>query len=136
MIKKTVIALTLFLSFSAISQASSFNVSLDGFCNTFTLNVTTPFIAGTRQGCGYTVIDGGAVVKVSGVSYRLTADTNDEAEIFTWYFAAPVGGHGNWYLYSSDGNTNTLVNSGTYSKLKSPDEEPNRGAKDVTAPKK
>ena len=40
MIKKIAIASVLFLSFIATAQAASFNVSLDGFCNTFTMTTT------------------------------------------------------------------------------------------------
>jgi|SRR5271165_2908664 len=134
MIKKIALASVLFFSFLGAAQASTFNLSLDGFCNTFALNIQSSlFIAGTRSGCGYTVIDGGAIVKIGGITYKLTGDTNDGSVLFTWYFTAPVSGHGNWYLYSSDGTADTLINSGTYTRTFKTDSEPNSGAKDVTA---
>jgi len=128
MIKKIALSTALFLSLMATAQAKSFNVSLDSFCNTFALTYQGTSVYGTRGGCGYTVIDGGAVAHVGGTLFLLTADTNDGAEIFTWYFTKPVGGHGNWYLYESVGTSNTLVNSGTYS----PDTGASRGLIDIT----
>jgi hypothetical protein len=130
MIKKMALGAALFLSLLATAQASSFNVALDGYCNTFALTVQSGLIAGTRGGCGYTVIDGGAIAKVNGVVYRLTADTNDGSLLFTWYFTAPVQGHGNWYLYASDGTSDTLYNQGTYTRTQSA--ATSQGQKDAT----
>jgi hypothetical protein len=136
MIKKIALATALVaalgLSLPAAAQ-QPFNLSLDGFCNTFALTINSWSIVGTRAGCGYTVIDGGAIVRVTGVTYRLTADTNDGSTLFTWFFTPPVRGHGNWYLYGSDGVTDTLFNSGTYTRTFAADAESNNGKKDVTA---
>ena len=133
MIKKIAIASVLFLSFIATAQAGSFNVSLDGFCNTFTMTTTGFEFFGTRQGCGYTVIDGGSNVHVTGSPYKLTADTNDGSTLFVWFFTPPVNKHGNWYLYGSTGSTYTEINSGTYTKTAAAGAARNNGKKDVTA---
>jgi hypothetical protein len=112
------LALAAGLSLAGISGAfaQSFNVSLNGFCNTFTLTVSGFEIYGTRQGCGYTDIDGGSVGKVSGHLYYVDQDTNDSQEIFVWFFTKPKkAGTGDWYLYESTGSAYTFVNSGTYS---------------------
>jgi hypothetical protein len=137
MIKKLALATaafvaTLCMSLPATAQSSTFNFSLDGFCNTFSLNTSGVFIAGTRSGCGYTVIDGGAVVSITRVTYRLTGDTNDGSELFTWYFTKPVNGKGNWYLYTSDGTNDTFSNSGTYTRTKGSDAEQYNGKADIT----
>jgi hypothetical protein len=134
MIKKLALSTVLFLSFAATAGATTFNISLDGFCNTFALNYGAWSIAGTRAGCGYTVIDGGALTHVTGTFYYLTADTNDGSVLFTWFFTQPHSGKGNWYLYSSDGTNDTLVNSGTYTRhFATENPEANSGKKDVTA---
>jgi hypothetical protein len=137
MIKKLTLAtaaflVTLCMSLPATAQSSTFNFSLDGFCNTFSLNTAGVFIAGTRAGCGYTVIDGGAVVKITGTTWRLTGDTNDGSVLFTWYFTKPVNGKGSWFLYSSDGTTDTESNSGTYTRTTGDEAKQYNGQKDVT----
>jgi hypothetical protein len=137
MIKKLALAtaafvVTLCMSLPATAQSSTFNFSLDGFCNTFSLNTSGIFIAGTRSGCGYTVIDGGAVVNIEGVTYRLTGDTNDGSVLFTWYFTKPINGKGNWYLYSSDGTSDTESNSGTYTRIKGDQATQYNGKADIT----
>jgi hypothetical protein len=58
MIKKIALSTALFLALMATAEAKSFNVSLDGFCNTFALTYQGTSVYGTRSGCGYTVIDG------------------------------------------------------------------------------
>ena len=103
MLNKIAIATVLFLSPLFLSaHAQSFNVSLDGFCNTFALTIDTWSIYGTRGGCGYTVIDGGAVAHVGTLTYRLVADTNDGSILYSWYFTKPRKKHGvtsgSWYL--------------------------------------
>jgi hypothetical protein len=137
MIKKLALAAAVFvatlcISLPASAQNGTINISLDGFCNTFSLTTTGVFIAGTRSGCGYTVIDGGAAVRVGSVLYHLTGDTNDGSELFTWYFTQPIKGHGNWYLYTSDGTTDTETNSGTYSRIQGNEAEQHNGKADIT----
>jgi hypothetical protein len=137
MIKKLTLAaaafvVTLCFSLPATAQSSTFNFSLDGYCNTFSLNTSGIFIAGTRAGCGYTVIDGGAVVKITGTVWRLTADTNDGSELFTWYFTKPVNGKGDWYLYTSDGTNDTELNSGTYTRTNNDEATQYNGKPDIT----
>ena len=97
--------------------AAALNISLDGFCNTFALTVSGVQIYGTRGGCGYTVIDGGFVSAINHRGYDVTSDTNDGSVLFTWVFTKPRGGSGDWFLYGSNGSSQTLVNSGTYSPL-------------------
>jgi hypothetical protein len=119
MIRKIALAAALCVAGSATAQATTYNIALDGFCNTFTLYVNGFEVSGTRGGCGYTDIDGGSVGKV-GSKYIISNDTNDSAEIFTWYFTPPKHNAGSWYLYESTGGTSqTEVNSGTYTSTKS-----------------
>ena len=117
MIKHIFLGAALAVAAAGTASAQNFNVALDGYCNTFSLNVTGFQVYGTRGGCGYTVIDGGTVAKVSGKNYYISNDTNDQAEIFTWYFTPPKKktGAGNWYLYYTDGTQQYELNSGTYS---------------------
>ena len=95
--------------------AKAFNIALDGFCNTFALTISGVQIYGTRGGCGYTVVDGGFVSAINHHGYDVTSDTNDGSTLFTWVFTKPRGGSGDWFLYGSNGSSQTLVNSGTYS---------------------
>jgi hypothetical protein len=132
-IKKIAIASVLFFGFMATASATTFDVSLDGFCNTFTLTISGFEVYGTRQGCGYTVIDGGALVTISGSRYRMTADTNDGSTLFTWFFTPPKNHKGNWYLYGTDGTTDTLINSGTYTRTGAAGAAHNNGKRDITA---
>ena len=97
--------------------AKALNISLDGFCNTFALTVSGVQIYGTRGGCGYTVVDGGFVSSISHQSYDVSNDTNDGSTLFTWVFTKPRGGSGSWFLYGSNGSSQTELNSGTYSPL-------------------
>ena len=128
MLKITLIAAALVAAGVSGAVAKPFNVALDGYCNTFALTITKTSIAGTRGGCGYTDIDGGTVASVKKKPYYITNDTNDSAEIFTWLFSPPKQGTGTWTLYESDGTTQSLVNSGTYS----PATTSQQGFKDVT----
>jgi len=89
-------------------------------------------IYGTRGGCGYNVIDGGANVHIGGLPYKMTADTNDGSTLFNWFFTPPQHHAGNWYLYGSDGASYTLLNSGTYTRTAAPVTR-KRSGKDVTA---
>jgi len=133
--KNIAVATVLFFGLlcAASAHATTFNVSLDGYCNTFALTISSWEIYGTRSGCGYTVIDGGAVANVAGKAYYLTNDSNDLAEQFSWYFTKPKKKAGKWYLYESTGSGFSLINSGTYTQT-SPDMEPNTTSdKDVTA---
>ncbi|MEJ0045399.1 MAG: hypothetical protein WDN04_04055 [Rhodospirillales bacterium] len=108
-------AMVMAASTGAMAQ-KPFNVSLDGFCNTFALTINAFEIYGQRTGCGYTVIDGGNAATVSHAKYNVTNDSNDGSEIFIWYFTPPKHKAGNWYLYESTGTSETEVNSGTYTQ--------------------
>jgi hypothetical protein len=131
MIKTLALAAAIVTAGASGAMASTLNIALDGYCNTFVLNVTTPLIAGTRGGCGYTDIDGGTVAKVSGKPYTITNDTNDGSTLFTWYFAKAKKGHGSFFLYGSNGTSSTEVVSGTYTVTVTAIS--NRAGKDVTA---
>ena len=131
MIKTLALAAALVTAGASGAMASTLNIALDGYCNTFVLNVTAPFIAGTRGGCGYTDIDGGTVGKVSGRPYTITNDTNDGSVLFTWYFGKAKKGHGAFSLYGSDGTSSTLYVTGTYTVTTTA--IMNRPGKDITA---
>jgi hypothetical protein len=96
------------------ASAGKLKLSLDGYCNTFDLHTDGILIYGSRSGCGYTDIDGGTVAKVHGVQYDITNDTNDSAEIFTWYFTPPKSGAQDWYLYEATATGSSELASGTY----------------------
>jgi hypothetical protein len=130
MFKQLAIAAAISATAVTGAQAAPFNVALDGYCNTFALSVTTFQVAGTRSGCGYTVIDGGTATKVTGTKYTIANDTNDGSVLFTWYFTKPTGGKGSWYLYGSDGVTQALYNQGTYTQTI--EAAVPQGGKDVT----
>jgi hypothetical protein len=137
MIKKLALGTALFLSLLATSQAQSFTPALTGFCNTFALTINVWEVYGTRSGCGYTVIDGGAVATVTAKKYYLAADTNDGTTLFNWYFTKPNKKlKGNWYLYGSNGTTYSFINSGTYVETAAADVERYNGKKDITASSK
>ena len=131
MITKLVSIAALSLLAAAGVQAKPLNISLDGYCNTFALNNTDANVYGIRSGCGYDVVDGGVIAKVAGVKYTMPSDTNDGSLLFTWYFDKPVGGHGNWLLYASNGTSTGLFNSGTYTVTGEAVARP--GTKDATS---
>lgn len=134
MIRKIALVAALGLTAAAGAHAGTTNLSLDGFCNTFTLTDAGFTLAGTRQGCGYTDIDGGTIASVQGTRYAITNDTNDQLELFTWYFTLPAGGAGSWQLYRSDGVSSVLFNAGTYTvTTESEAKTLLRPGKDVTA---
>lgn len=114
------------------ASASTLNLSLDGFCNTFAWTLDGFEIYGTRGGCGYTVIDGGtAAAKIGTVKYDIVSDTQDgTTNVFMWYFTPPKHKAGSWFLYSSTGTAFTEVNSGTYTVTASG--AANRPGADVT----
>jgi hypothetical protein len=100
---------------TASAKDYNLNITLDGFCNTFSLTTSGIAVWGNRSGCDYTNISGGTVAKVSKSNYIIANDSTDLAEIFTWYFTPPKHGKGTWYLYYSDGTSQSELNSGTYS---------------------
>jgi len=112
------------------------NIGLDGFCNTFSLTTSGASVWGTRSGCGYTDVEGGTVAKValdSQGTYIVANDSNDLAEVFTWYFTPPAkkSGAGKFVLYYSDGSQQYEALSGTYSPTQS---GATRGGPDATKP--
>lgn len=116
------------------AQAAPMNISLDGYCNTFSLDTVGVNVFGIRSGCGYDVVDGGVVAKVKGEDGKVTVtnDTNDGSTLFTWIFSKADGGAGTWKLYGSNGTSTTLYNSGTYT-LTAQGVAAKGGTKDVTA---
>ena len=139
MFKKFAIATAVLLIGSASAQAATkFNVSLDGFCNTFSLKLDGFEVYGKRSGCGYTVFDGGSDAVISGSEYYVPADQNPHAkDILVWYFTPPSGGAGSWYLYDSNGKSMTEVNSGTYTVTSAAAEHsPKAGGNDATVGRK
>lgn len=137
MFKKLAIASALLLVGTAGAQAAKFNVSLDGFCNTFKLTLNGFEVYGKRSGCGYTVTDGGSDAVISGTEYYIPADQNPHVkDILVWYFTPPSGGAGNWYLYDSNGKSMTEVNSGTYTVTSAAERSPKAGGNDATVGRK
>lgn len=138
MFKKFAIASAILLIGTAGAQAATkFNVSLDGYCNTFKLQLDGFEVYGKRSGCGYTVIDGGSDAFINGSEYYMPADQNPHAkDILVWYFTPPSGGAGNWYLYDSNGKSLTEVNSGTYTVTAAAQHSPKAGGNDATAGRK
>jgi hypothetical protein len=139
--KKINMAIVLFfgLMAGASAHAQAFNVSLDGYCNTFALTISSWEVYGTRSGCGYTVIDGGAVafVGVPSKRYYTAFDSEDLNELYSWFFTKPnKKGKGNWFLYKSIGSSDVLLNSGTYTQTPAGQEPTNTSDQDATAFKK
>jgi hypothetical protein len=115
MIKNIVLAGVLALAGSTAARAGDFNVSIDGRCNTFVLHVDGVFVAGRRGGCGTKVIGAGTIATVEGKDGMVYSDHGNGMAL-TWYFAKPTDGAGNVYLYGSDGMTDTLLKTGTYTE--------------------
>jgi hypothetical protein len=136
MIKKIALAAALLAASTLTASAKdySLNVTLDGFCNTFSLTTSGITVWGNRSGCGYTNLSGGTVGKAGG-KYIIANDSTDLAEVFTWYFTPPNRhGKGSFTLYYSDGTSQTELNSGTYAPT--PQGGAARNAPDVTKLKK
>jgi hypothetical protein len=111
MIRKLALA-ALFALCGSAAEADTFNVAIDGHCNTFTLNVQRFLVAGTRGGCG-SAIEGGTVAKVDRKRGVVISETTDNM-VVTWYFTTPEAGAGKVFVFSSDGETSSEVGSGTY----------------------
>ncbi len=140
MSKKIAIATVLFFGFLAgtNAHAQAFNVSLDGYCNTFALTINSWEIYGTRGGCNDNEIEGGAVASIGTPAkrYYSTNDSEDLQEVFSWYFTKPTKkGKGSWYLYRTDGTSESLINSGTYTTIPAGQEPRNTSDRNATAPK-
>jgi hypothetical protein len=139
--KKITIAAMLFFGLflaTASAHAQAFNVSLDGYCNTFALTISSWEIYGTRSGCGTDIIEGGAVASIGTPSkrYYSTNDSQDLTEVFSWYFTKPTKkGKGTWFLYKSVGTSDGLWNSGTYTSIPAGQEPRNTSDKNATARK-
>ncbi|MBV9992941.1 MAG: hypothetical protein JOZ72_16815 [Alphaproteobacteria bacterium] len=112
MIKKLALAASLAVCGSA-AQADTFNVAIDGHCNTFQINVTGLLVAGTRGGCGPAGVLGGSVARVDHKRGVVASETI-EGIVVTWYFTTPVDGSGKVYVTGSNGSTNAVLGAGTY----------------------
>ena len=134
MLKKIALATALLAASTLTASAKdySLNVTLDGFCNTFSLTTSGITVWGNRSGCGYTNLSGGTVGKAGG-KYIIANDSTDLGEVFTWYFTPPKHNKGSWTLYYSDGTSQTEFNSGTYAPTA---KGGTRNAPDVTKLKK
>lgn len=113
MIRKLTLATAFVLCGSAAQASDSFNVSIDGHCNTFTLNIDGVLVAGMRGGCDQSAIEGGDVARVDH-QRGVVVSEGDGSRVITWLFTTPEAGHGKVYAYNSDGNTSVQVASGDY----------------------
>jgi hypothetical protein len=117
MIKKIALAASLAL-FGTAAQADTsnvvdtFNIAIDGHCNTFTVNIDKQLVAGTRGGCG-SAIEGGTVAKVDHQRGVIISETTRNM-VVTWYFETPEAGTGRVFVYGSDGTTNTRLGAANY----------------------
>jgi hypothetical protein len=111
MIKKIVLAAS-FVLLGTAAQAESFNVAIDGSCNTFSLNVQGLMVAGTRGGCSFAV-EGGTVTRVNHRRGVVVSETTSGI-VFTWYFTRPHGGTGKVFISASNGESNIAMPAGTY----------------------
>lgn len=127
MIKKLALAATFALCGSA-AQADTFNVAIDGHCNTFSLNVTGLLVAGTRGGCGPAGVLGGTVARVDHKRGVVVSETVD-GTVVTWYFTTPQDGAGKVFVFGSDGRSSSELGSGTYHLVHS---TPAKGGSDIT----
>src|SRR5215467_837344 len=110
MIRKSILAAALTLAGLGAAQASTYNISLDGFCNTFALTTSAWQVWGVRSGCGYDVNDGGVFAKFAGAKFITPSDSNatfnGDTGLFTWIFSKPTrAGTGTWFLYYSNGTS-------------------------------
>lgn len=112
MIKKLALAAA-FAACASAAQADTFNVAIDGRCNTFTLNITGLLVAGTRGGCGPAGVLGGSVARVDHKRGVVASETIDGI-VVTWYFTTPVDGSGKVFVAGSDGSSSAVLGAGTY----------------------
>lgn len=132
MIRKLVLTTAFVLCGSAAQATDSFNVSIDGHCNTFALNVDGVLVAGTRGGCEGSAIEGGTVARVAHKRGVVVSESNG-SQVVTWLFTTPEAGHGKVYAYGSDGNTSSQLASGDYTiEHNPPANREKRAGRDIT----
>ena len=112
MIKTIVLAASLVLLGTA-ARAETFNLAIDGTCDTFTLNVQGLMVAGTRGGCNGGAVEGGTVTRVNHRRGVVVSETSEGA-VITWYFTRPHGGTGKVFVSASNGTENIAEPVGTY----------------------
>jgi len=116
MIKKLALAAILAVCGSAAQAGTpvqSFNVAIDGHCNTFHLNIGGLLVAGSRGGCGPAGLMGGTVATVDGKLGVVVSETV-QGMVVTWYFTQPQEGAGKVFVFGSDGKSATELGQGTY----------------------
>lgn len=113
MFRHLLFAAALVCATPAWCRVHTLDISIDGFCNTFSLIVDGSSITGTRGGCNDFYVEGGFVAKVAGIPVYNPNDS-DAGELYSWLFTKPKSGHGTWQLYTSNGTAQKLQSSGTY----------------------
>lgn len=129
MIRKLMLAAALALCGSAAHAEQSFNIAIDGHCNTFTININGLLVAGTRGGCGKAV-EGGTVARVDHKRGVVVGETVDSM-VITWYFTTPEGGEGKVFVFGSDGRSSTALGAGRYHIVHGPAQK--RPGRDIMA---
>jgi hypothetical protein len=114
--KKILMAAAFLAVGSTGAMAQTVNLSLSGYCDTFSLVEDGFAIYGTHAGCGSTYVEGGATVKIGGKLLQAN-ETADGKEIFTWYFTEPKHNRGSWYVYEETQSGVSELNSGTYTLI-------------------
>ncbi|HEX4861966.1 MAG TPA: hypothetical protein VFV07_12060 [Rhizomicrobium sp.] len=116
MIKKIVLAAS-FVLLGTAARAETFNVVVDGTCDTFSLNIQGLMVAGTRNGCSFAV-EGGAVARVNHRRGVVVSETMGNI-VITWYFTRPHGGAGKVFVSASNGSENIAEPVSTYHLVRS-----------------
>ena len=112
MLKQLALAAAFAVCGSAAQADESFNVAIDGHCNTFSLNIQGLLVAGTRGGCGSGIL-GGTVARTAHQRGVIVSETV-EGTVVTWYFTQPVRGSGKVFVFGSDGRSSTELGAGRY----------------------
>ena len=113
MIRKIALAASFALFGTAAQADQSFNVAIDGHCNTFTITVIDGIaVAGLRGGCG-SAVEGGAVGRVDRERGVIISEST-KTDVYTWFFTLPVAGVGKVYVVQSDGSTSKPIGASTY----------------------
>ena len=96
--KKLAIAAALVIGGATGAMAQTYNISLKGYCYTFSLTLDGFAIYGSHNDCTTNLVDGGASAKI-GKNYLVSNDTIDGAEIYSYYFTPPKNNKGKVYVY-------------------------------------
>ena len=134
--RKTVLLAAMALMASgATALAGHPRLSLDGYCNAYTIRNDHGHIAFKSSGCGQ-AYGGGIVAAVKGIGKQAVIalhDPDNDTEQFEYIFSYPFTNGGSWELYgTADGGiTFHTLAGGSYS-MGAPDAP--RGTKSVTRP--